>query len=250
MTETAVRRRVTPATGIKMILIVQIAIAAILFAGDIVRVLPRLGTGPDAPELTQPGLPGDQTRRYDRRHVPAPSGVPEAGDMPSRLLFEPEGEALTLTGTIAEGDAERFEDWLIGRTLPATVRLHSTGGSVTDALEIGERLRAAGADTEVTEGRVCLSSCPYILAAGTSRRVHIDGFIGVHQHYFGENTVLPAFLAVEQIQRGQGRVLAYLDAMGIDLRMMQHALVTPPEAVYVLTPEQLLSYALATELIE
>ena len=70
--------------------------------------------------------------------------------------------------------------------------------------------------------------------------------MGVHQHYFGENTALPAFLAVEDIQRGQADVMAHLDAMGVDVRVMQHALSTPPEAIYVLLPEELEDYALTT----
>ncbi len=228
-------RRLTAAGGIKAILALQIAIAGILFASDIARVLPSLGFAPDAPRLTQPVLPGDQTRRYDRKHVPDSPSVP-AGDMPSRLLFEMDGEVLTLTGAIADGDAQRFEDWLIAREMPATVRLHSTGGSVTDALAIGKRLRAKDTTTEVTGGRVCLSACPYIFAAGTERRAHEDAYIGVHQHYFGENVALPAFLAVEDIQRGQGEVMTYLIEMGIDPALMRHALVTPPEAIYILVP--------------
>ncbi len=238
--------RLTAARGIRLILAVQIAIAAILFAGDIARVLPQAALRPDAPGLTQPVLPGDQTRRYDRRHVPAGPAAPGTADMPSRLLFELEGDTLTLTGAIAERDAARFDDWLSGRELPATVMLHSTGGSVTDALAIGRRLRAAGAATEVAAGRACLSACPYILAAGTERRVHRDAYVGVHQHYFGENTALPAFLAVEDIQRGQGEVMGYLAEMGIDLRLMQHALTTPPEDIYILVPQELEDYGLAT----
>lgn len=70
--------------------------------------------------------------------------------------------------------------------------------------------------------------------------------VGVHQHYFGENTVLPAFLAVEDIQRGQGEVMGYLDEMGIDLRLMQPALATPPDAIYILVREELERYGLVT----
>lgn len=241
-------RRWSAAAGIKAILGVQIAIAGILFAGDILRVLPRAALAPDAPGLTQPVRPGDQTRRYDRRRAPAGPGAPDTADLPSRLLFEADGDALRLTGVIAAGDAGRFDDWRASRTLPSRVELHSTGGSVPDALAIGRTLRAAGAETIVAGGKVCLSACPYILAGGTDRRVDADAYIGVHQHYFGKNTALPAFLAVEDIQRGQGEVMAYLDEMGVDPRMMQHALVTPPEDIYILVPEELERYALATEI--
>lgn len=237
------------ARGIKLILGAQIAIACVLFASDIVRVLPSLGFAPNAPRLTQPVQPGDQTRRYDRKHVPTGPSLPGTGDMPSRLLFETHDDTLHLTGAIAQGDANRFDDWLTSHDLPGRVTLHSTGGSVTDALSIGKRLRDAETTTEVAATRVCLSACPYIFAAGTARTADKDAYIGVHQHYFGENTALPAFLAVEDIQRGQGKVMAYLDDMGIDLRLMQHALITPPDEIYILIPDQLTKYNLATRII-
>jgi len=232
------------------VLFAQLMIAGVLFGADFARVLPSLGFSPKAPRLTEPVLPGDQTRRYDRKHVPGTPGVPDTGDMPSRLLFDLDGDVLTLTGAIAEGDANRFSDWLIARDMPETVQIHSTGGSVLDALDIGKRLRAQKVSVEILAADVCLSACPYILAAGTERVVHREAFVGVHQHYFGENTALPAFLAVEDIQRGQGEVMAYLIEMEIDPALMQHALVTPPEAIYILVPDELTKYKLATEILE
>lgn len=238
----------TPARGIKLVLIAQVVIACILFGNDIIRVLPDLGRpSTTAPRLTQPVLPGDQTRRYDLREVPSNPQAPDTGEMPSRLLFAVKGDVLEMTGAIADGDADRLTEFLISRTMPKTVRIHSTGGSVADALAIGVRVRREGMITEISKGNVCLSACPYVLAAGTERRVHKDAFVGVHQHYFGENTALPAFLAVEDIQRGQGDVMRYLIEMGIDPALMQHALVTPPEDIYILLPEELERYKLATE---
>ncbi len=243
------RGRITAAGAIKAILGIQIGIAAILFGRDIATVLPRLSLSAPAPQLTKPVAPGDQRRRYDPRRVPAAPGqpLPDSADMPARLLFEIRGDALHLTGVIAPGDAARFAEWRAGRDLPGLMRLHSTGGSVPDALEIGRALRHAAAETEIAAGSVCLSACPYILAAGTTRRVGDDGYVGVHQHYFGESELLPAFIAVEDIQRGQAKVVAYLDEMGIDLRLMQHSLATPPDEIYILTPEELQDYALVTE---
>jgi hypothetical protein len=246
----------TAAGAIKGILVLQIGIAAILFSRDIATVLPRLSLAPAAPALTQPVRPGDQTRRYDPRFAPAGpaapgTGLPDAGDMPARLRFTllPDGTTVALTGEIAQGDAARLTDWLIGRDTPGRVQLNSTGGSVSDALDIGRMLRDAGAATEVTQDAICLSACPYILAAGTDRTVHRDAAVGVHQHYFGENTALPAFLAVEDIQRGQAEVMGYLDDMGIDPLLMRPALATPPGDIYILLPEELDRYRLATEIL-
>lgn len=244
------RRQLTAATAIRGVLVIQVAIAAILFGRDMASVIPNLSLAPNAPKLTKPVAPGDQRRRYDPRQVPQRPGtdLPDTGDMPSRLLFETTDDVLRLSGAIAPGDADRLDKWLEDNEMPTRVSLHSTGGSVTDALAIGERLRLEEAMTEIAQGDVCLSACPYMLAAGIERRVHVDGFVGVHQHYFGESEMLPAFLAVDNIQRGQAEVVDYLDKMGIDLRLMRHSLATPPDEIYILVAEELTDYKLATEI--
>jgi hypothetical protein len=58
---------------------------------------------------------------------------------------------------------------------------------------------------------------------------------------------LPAFIAVEDIQRGQGEVMGYLIAMGVDPELMRVALLTPPEDIYLLTPEELMQFRLVTD---
>jgi len=251
------RPRAAPtARAIKAILGIQVAIAAVLFGQDMLGTLPSLGFTPRAPSLDQPVRPGDQTRRFDpstwptRPRLPG-TPVPDTPDMPSRLQFEPDPAIpglLRLTGTIAPGDAQRFTDWLSSTTVGVVkVTLHSPGGSVSDALEIGRALRAHGAATEIQAHDICLSACPYILAGGKTRHVADNGYVGVHQHYFDENTMLPAFLAVEDIQRGQGAVLTYLIEMEIDPAVMQHALVTPPAEIYILTQEELAEYKLISQ---
>ncbi|SLN44015.1 COG3904 family protein [Pseudooctadecabacter jejudonensis] len=241
------------------VLAVQLALALFLMGGDLLRVIPQIGLPSTQPRFDQPVNPGDQTRRYrpaDMPLAPARDGNParpytSTGDMPDRLAFDLQGEVLTLTGRIAPGDAARFEDFMqaeadAGRDLPTAIRLNSPGGSVSDALAIGTRLREDGIDTVMNGGDICLSACPYVLSAGVTRSVDDDAQVGVHQHFFDTNTILPAFLAVEDIQRGQGRVMTYLIEMGVDPEVMQHALVTPPDEIYVLLPEQLNDYGIVT----
>lgn len=243
-------------TLIRFILWLQIFLALILFSADLSRVLPTLFSPSDAPEITSPVAPGDQTRRYrpadlaPREAPPGARPLPVQQDMPSRLLFEAttweDAPALVMTGGIGPGDAERFAEFMTAREAPATVFLNSPGGSVRDALLIGRRLREMEAATAMTEADVCLSACPYILAGGVTRDVAAGAMVGVHQHFFGENTALPAFLAVEDIQRGQGEVMAYLVDMGIDPRLMQPALMTPPDEIYILTAEEMADYGLTS----
>lgn len=251
----------TPSRGpgalLKLVLWVQLGFAVMLFGSDLVRVLPQMVSPSSAPNLTEPLRPGDQTRRFNPAQLPAREAspnsrpLPNTGDMPSRLLFEAatwEGrQVITMTGAIEPGDAARFAEFLERAETPEAVYLNSPGGSVTDALVIGQRLRDLGVATAMSDADVCLSACPYILAAGVDRDIPEGAWVGVHQHFFGQNTALPAFLAVEDIQRGQGEVMAYLDQMGIDPLVMQHALVTPPDEIYILTQDELKTYGFLPE---
>lgn len=235
---------------LRWVLWLQVGFALILFSSDFARILPQLAWPSRAPQLTDPVAPGDQTRRFrPDRIAPRPDGpgtdrpVPASTEMPSRLLFEAAdwngAPSLTLTGQIAPGDAGRLADFLATAPAPETVFLNSPGGSVQDALAIGRSLRTIGAETRMSASDICLSACPYILAGGTARDVAPGAMVGVHQHFFGENVALPAFLAVEDIQRGQGEVMGYLIEMGIDPAIMEPALLTPPDEIYVLVPEEL-----------
>jgi hypothetical protein len=239
------------------ILGLQVGMAVILFGADLLRALPTLFDPSSAPGLDAPTAPGDQTRRYapgdltPRAPRPGTRPIPATEDMPTRLAFDSgpfeDAPALTLTGEIAPGDADRFADWLATQdTPPATIFLNSPGGSVGDALAIGRQIRGLTATTRMTAADICLSACPYILAGGSTRLVEDGAWVGVHQHFFGENVALPAFLAVEDIQRGQGEVMDYLIEMDIDPALMRHALVTPPDEIYLLLPDELQGYNLTT----
>ncbi|NEX47785.1 hypothetical protein [Pseudotabrizicola algicola] len=244
---------------LQAMLMVQIALAGLIIAGDFQQVLPGLFQSNPAPPAAVPVRPGDQTRRYAPRDLPrqqpASPEFPRSDSVPARLQFtetEVEGrKTLLVEGAIEPGDSARFADYLAARgTLPDQIALHSPGGSVTDALEIGRQIRAAGLPTLMQGGAACFSACPYILAGGAERRVSRGAMVGVHQHYFGENTLLPAFVAVESIQHGQADVLDYLGEMGIDLRLSARAMQTPPASIYILVEDELTEFALATQMLD
>lgn len=234
------------------VLTAEVAIGALLFGGDLARALPRIAWPSSAPQLTEPVQPGDQTRRFRPDRLPSRdrsdgTPLPDTADMPDRLRIELVEGGITLRGRIALGDAARLTAALdLADPPPATAWLDSPGGSVADALEIGRRLRVEGIDTAIKAEAVCLSACPYLLAGGTARRVAEGAWVGVHQHYFEQNTALPAIFAVEDIQRGQGEVMEYLIEMDIDPALMRHALATPPDEIYLLLPEELERYGLST----
>jgi hypothetical protein len=252
--------RMGPARAIRWLLGIQIALAGLLAAGDLLGLLPGFLSGPGkAPSIRQPVQPGDQTRRYSPRlrpeDAPAGPGFPGEAEVPSRLTWEARDygglSGLLLSGGIVPGDGARFIAHLDNMgEVPAIISLHSPGGSVTDALEIGRHLRSLGITTRVEPGAACFSACPYVLAGGAERRVSRQAMVGVHQHYFGESTVLPAFLAVEDIQRGQADVMAYLDQMGVEPLIMEKAMRTPPNEVYILVESEMTEFGLATDVTD
>jgi len=237
-------------------LFLQMALVAILLGRGLVAAWPTIAWPSTQPQFDVPVQPGNQTRRFNPSNMPlrpAEDGNPDrpfrsTGDMPDRLAFSQDGDVLTLTGSIMVGDADRLIENLTDDV--TQVRLNSPGGSVYDALSIGQSIRDAGITTSVTQGDICLSACPYILAAGTERVVHTDAQVGVHQHSFGTSSALPAFLAVAEIQRGQAEVMVYLDQMGVDPLLMQHAMKTPAKEIYILLNDQLQDYNLATEIMD
>lgn len=257
--------RARPSIGffIRTALVGQVLLAVLLLASetdfDWLRAW-MAGT----PSPTGPISPGDQVRRYEpRRATPdfvAPSAdpavdFPEA--LPERLSFSMRSAAgdepaVLLHGAIAPGDADRLQRYFEGLDAsPSLVLLNSPGGAVNEALEIGRLLRERELDTSVLAGMSCLSSCPYVLAAGTERRiVSLGGAVGLHQHYFDTPGYLPVFLAVEDIQHGHGQTMEYLISMGVEPSLMLFSLNTPPDEIYVLVENELTDSNLATEIID
>ncbi|MFC3169123.1 hypothetical protein [Paracoccus fontiphilus] len=232
----------TPQGAIRAVLLSQVVMAGAIVAMDI-----RGTPGEAAPGLFAPPAQGPSVRPYRPDLRPAAPGTPAMRPMPEQLEFSVEDSAIRIAGQIAPGDADRFLAWLDqARPVETLVSLDSSGGSVSDALAIGRAIRSAGYDTAVADGAVCMSACPYMLAGGNARRVAPGGVVGVHQHDFGENTILPAFMAIRDLQRGQAGVMDFLTDMGVDLRLMSHALRTPPEDINILPPEVLSDLRLVT----
>jgi len=175
----------------------------------------------------------------------------------------------------ATGLAEALER-LNGRRLP--ILIHSRGGSVPDALAMGELIRArglavavartliancperatkcpSGPATAITGGAVCASACVLVLAGGAERLVGPVPLIGVHQI----TTVVKepegvAHLTSTRKLYEQGGVDAavsgYLTAMGVGEPVMTLMRKTPAASIRWLSLADLKASHLATSAID
>ncbi len=254
--------RLDPRSGLRYILILQLAIAGVLIASDVLGVIPSpFNKRVELPK--GPASPGDQRREYrtdrtDPSLLPqdGPLEVPVPENFSDRLDFTEQeveglGRVLLLSGQIEVDDAIRFASYLSDmQEKPDLVALHSPGGVVSEALSIGKKVREAELSSAVLAGAMCVSSCPYILAGGEERIVSQRSIVGMHQHYYDQPRLIPVIFAVEDIQKGQGKTMQHLIELGIDPALMLYSLNTPPEEIYALVEEELLDTRIATQVIE
>ncbi len=214
------------------------------------------------PVTMRPPRPDDHVRPYLPLSRPtlqrskSPPRMPGWANPPSSALMAkpmafrrgPKGSA-SAVGRIEPGTGAAFAIFLAVQSGEIKrLYLHSPGGSVRDALQMSRALRKAKIEAVVPRNAYCASSCPIVLSGGAERRVSRKAWVGVHQIFAA--TKMPGGLA-EGMSQGQSvtaQVQDHFDKMGIDLRAWVHALKTPPQQLYVFTPEQLRQYKLATKL--
>lgn len=212
---------------------------------------------------TGPVEPGDQRRLFEPRKIEPNVFPPETKrqvtlpeDMPKRLSFTVEqlpnlGRLILIYGNIEPGDFNRFVEYYKSLVKPPNIiAFSSPGGSVMEALELGRFIRTQNADTVMLPGMYCFSACPYMFGGGVKRTAYSQSAIGMHQHYYDESIVLPAFWAVEDIQVGQGLTMKFLIEMGVKPELMIYSLNTPPDEIYILVENELLETKLATNFIK
>lgn len=163
------------------------------------------------------------------------------------------GGVLNAVGTIDPGAFERFAAEVEQRGEYVTeVALNSPGGSVEDAIAIGNLIREKGFSTSVAAGALCASSCPLVLAGGVTRSAESGAAVGVHQVYARVASgdlprgIEAAGNAMSDAQRMTALITRHLSAMGVDAALWLHALETPPTRLYYLSPAELAQYRLTT----
>ncbi|APO73953.1 ATP-dependent Clp protease protein [Rhizobium etli 8C-3] len=164
---------------------------------------------------------------------------------PIRFELQP-GGVLLAQGAIELGAAARFEQEIAARgEYVKTVSLDSPGGAVGDALAMSKLIRERKIGTRVASGALCASSCPIIMAGGVTREAEDGAVIGVHQVFNGSKEKLSPERAMSEAQRTTASVTRHLGDMGIKPGLWLHAMETPPDRLYYLTPEEIKKFALA-----
>lgn len=263
MTDAALRPAFTSWFPVRRVIAVLLAGQVLIGAGLIALDISGFdGDQAIEPNISVPIIPGDQTRRYTPTSVPS-RGKPDDRRQPFQLPHEMGtltfrfvdddiyGRIMVLEGAITPGDADRFQTALeAAQPRPQTVALHSPGGSVRDALAIGQSVREGALNTMVIEDATCASACPIILFSGVERFVSTGAWVGMHQSYMMDVSMVTTRQAVSDIQYLQGDVLDHTREMGVDPAVHIHAFRTPPESIYYLIEDELTEYNVATRLIE
>jgi len=216
------------------------------------------------PRTSDPGpmarpAPSDHIRPYLPRSQPVTRdggkpklpGLPndyDEGALQKRLaFFLGDDGAVTALGRIEPGAAGDFERFMMeNKGKVSSVVLHSPGGSVRDALELGTFIREKKLETQVPTNGYCASSCPLVFASGVKRETSTDAWIGVHQVYTSSSTVGTIHDGLAEAQQISATCQQYLIDMGVDGQVWTHAMRTPKQKLYVFTPEQLIELKLAT----
>lgn len=151
-------------------------------------------------------------------------------------------------GTIDPGAAERFSREIEARgEYIKSVSLDSPGGSVDDAIAMSKLIREKAIATKVGEKALCASSCPIVFAGGVTRAAEKNAVVGVHQVFNASIESLSPDQAMASAQAITARVARHLNEMGIGAGLWIHALETPPNQLYYLTPAKMSEYRLTND---
>lgn len=166
----------------------------------------------------------------------------------AEMRFSLEGDGrLRAVGRIHQGSGASFAAELEERgEYVKTIVIDSPGGSLEDAIAMGRLVREKGFATEVQDGSICASSCPLFFAGGTERMAGAKAAMGLHQFYATADSSGNAAAALSSAQATTAKISRYLIDMGVDPTVWLHALDTPPQRLYYLTPDEQAQYKLVT----
>jgi hypothetical protein len=102
------------------------------------------------------------------------------------LLRKGNRNVLLAWGGIADGDYARFREAIDLARPIEEVWLLSTGGDLTEGLEIGRLIRSRGLATRIPRGMACISACNFVFMGGVVRTIDTGGAFITHM-FVNEN---------------------------------------------------------------
>lgn len=155
--------------------------------------------------------------------------------------------AVIISGQIESGDAKKVEALLaeVKRTddghLIRRLMIHSPGGLIGEAMEIGRLIRSNGVEVFLPQQLSCISACVLIIAGGVNRI--IDGQVGIDLPHFltaaGPKDDVPALLA-----ESKRNIRDYFRSMGVAEDLAEAMFSVPSGIVRYLRQDELSQYQL------
>ena len=152
---------------------------------------------------------------------------------------------LQLKGTIVKGDYERLLSTIKNSPVSfagtTSLTLSSHGGSVLEAMKIGELVEKASLVTMVNRDESCASSCFLIFVAGQMRLA--DGSIVIHRPYVsGETYDVDQLYEAGKKQRASTQLVRrYLEERYVPTEIIDRMMSLPSTKGYRLTVKDLLA---------
>jgi hypothetical protein len=153
---------------------------------------------------------------------------------------------LNLSGKIFNGDASKFESFLVEyserltleRYIPKLRIIDVDGGDVEESLKIGLLIRKFQLSVEIPYDSHCYSSCIFLLAGGVDR--HPEGKVGIHRPYFDDLDSKKTYLEIRnQRDRINDLISDYLNQVDVSEQILQLMLAVPPEEIKILSLQEL-----------
>jgi hypothetical protein len=157
---------------------------------------------------------------------------------------------MLIEGDIREGDHKNFIKYLLDHPEVTTVQLASKGGSITEAMKVGETIRTLylQADAPSVRGKswmklqnqtnaVCASACFFIFVAGVNRSGYA---IGIHRPYLTKDDYKKMSLPETQnsFEVVKNKVGAYLTKMNVPTKYFDIMISARPEELRWLTQDE------------
>jgi hypothetical protein len=159
-------------------------------------------------------------------------------------------------GPIVDGTAKQFASFVQSNQVGpgAVVLFNSPGGLVSEALELGRAIRAAGFDTSVgtQQGPVgsgeCYSACTLAFLGGVNRTIPEKAIFGVHR--FSTDAMLSPKEALDAGQIQMSGITEYAAYMGVSPEFVTEMVKSSSNSINVLTQSKLKDLGIVTSLFQ